>query len=165
MDHRKAIVEYEANLLELQNNKEKLIHISPAKMKKMEAKLERMKAKEQKMRNDRKKPFVGGVINFVDLAGNEYGRDSVGKEDEQQLMERNEINQSLLVLKECIRALNSKKKYVGFRGSELTKYLKRYLKGKDAHAVMLTHIGPSREYIKQTKNTLQYAELVANASS
>merc|ERR1712083_1246702 len=130
-----------------------------------EAKLERMKAKEKKMRNSTKKPYVGGVINFVDLAGNEYGRDAVGKEDEQQQMERNEINQSLLALKECIRALNRKKKYVGFRGSELTKYLKRYLKGKNAHAVMLSHIGSSKEFMKQSKNTLQYAELVANASS
>ena len=42
---------------------------------------------------------------FVDLAGNEYGRDVVGKEDAQTKRERVQINADLMALKECIRAL------------------------------------------------------------
>jgi len=162
---RKEIVEFEAEYLEKQNNMKKYGHVTQRELKKMEAKLKRMQSKEAKLCNDKKRPYVGGVINFVDLAGNEYGRDAVGTaEDEGQQRERNEINQSLMALKECIRALNGKKKFVGFRSSELTKYLRKYLKGKDAHAVMLAHIGPSRQFEKQSKNTLQYSELVAKAA-
>ena len=164
VEHRKKIVEYEAEYLEKTNNMKKYVNMTQTKLKKMKVKLDKMQAKEKKMCNDKRRPYVGGVINFVDLAGNEYARDA-GNEDEQTQRERAEINKSLMALKECIRALNGKKKFVGFRNSELSKYLKKYLTGKKAHAVMLAHIGPSRKYEKQSKNTLQYSELIANAAA
>jgi len=164
VEHRKKLVEHEADFLDKQNNMKENRYITPQRLEKMKVKLAKMRAKEKRMCNDPKRPYVGGVINFVDLAGNEYARDAAAAEDKQQQKERGEINKSLLALKECIRALNGKKKFVGFRNSELTKYMKKYLTGKDAHAVMLAHLGPSRQYEKQSKNTLQYAELIANAA-
>ena len=99
---------------------------------------------------------------FVDLAGNEYGRD-VKSKDNQEERERIEINKSLLSLKECIRALHNDKNYVGYRNSKLTMYLRKYLSGKGCKAIMISNIGSSKEYTKQTINTLQYSQLVAKA--
>merc|ERR1711973_953692 len=64
-------------------------------------------------------------------------------------------------LKECIRALHNKRNHVGFRSSKLTRYLKEYLCGERTHAIMINCIGSSREYEKQSVNTLQYAALMA----
>ena len=82
---------------------------------------------------------------------------------QQQEKERNEINKSLFALKECIRGLHNKKKRVPYRSSKLTMYLRKYLKGDGSKAIMITNIGPSKNFIKQTINTLQYCELVAKA--
>ena len=112
--------------------------------------------------NNKDRPEVGGTMVFVDLAGNEYGRD-VKNKDVQEERERNEINKSLLALKECIRALHNKKEHVGYRNSKLTMYLRKYLSGQDSKAIMISNIGSSKEYAKQTINTLQYAQLVAKA--
>merc|ERR1712083_670447 len=99
--------------------------------------------------NDKDKPYIGGKYVFVDLAGNEYGRD-VKSKDQNEERERNEINQSLFALKECIRGLHDKKKRVPYRSSKLTMYLRRYLSGDGAKAIMITAIGPSKEFTKQT---------------
>eukprot|EP01083_Nonionella_stella_P092615 259308_1 len=115
-----------------------------------------------KLCNDPTRPFVGGTAVFVDLAGNEYGRD-VKNKDAQEEAERNEINKSLLALKECIRALHNNKGHIGYRNSKLTMYLKTYLSGEGSKAIMIANIGPSQNYAKQTINTLQYSGLVAKA--
>merc|ERR1711972_1135212 len=100
---------------------------------------------------------------FVDLAGNEYGRDIGIEMDKQQEKERKEINKSLFALKECIRGLNSKKKRVPYRESKLTMYLRRYLAG-ESRAIMITNVGPSAQMRRQTLNTLKYCALVAKAA-
>eukprot|EP01084_Bolivina_argentea_P077657 140905_1 len=112
--------------------------------------------------NDGDKPHIGGTVVFVDLAGNEYGRD-VKNKDAQEERERNEINKSLLALKECIRGLHNNKQHIGYRNSKLTMYLRKYLGGKDSKAIMISNIGSSQTYAKQTINTLQYSQLVAKA--
>ena len=118
----------------------------------------------KRLTNDNRKDrgFIGGTMVFVDLAGNEYGRD-VKNKDQQEERERNEINKSLLALKECIRALHNNKDYVGYRGSKLTMYLRTYLNGQDAKAIMIANIGSSQMYSKQSINTLHYSSLVAKA--
>eukprot|EP01083_Nonionella_stella_P008718 25195_1 len=112
--------------------------------------------------NDGDKPWIGGTFVFVDLAGNEYGRD-VKNKDVNEERERNEINKSLLALKECIRGLHDNKAHIVYRNSKLTMVLKRYLSGRDSRAIMIANIGSSQKYAKQTINTMQYTQLVAKA--
>eukprot|EP01083_Nonionella_stella_P161376 528485_1 len=131
-------------------------------IKVMQKEAKAIKDKEERLCKDDKRLFVGGTMVFVDLAGNEYGRD-VKSRDVQEERERNQINKSLLALKECVRALHNNKDYVGYRNSKLTMYLRRYLRGKGSKAIMISNIGPSQEYAKQTVNTLQYSQLVAKA--
>merc|ERR1712087_138301 len=85
-----------------------------------------------------KAPF-GGTFVFVDLAGNEYGRDVGQNIDKEQEKERTEINKSLFALKECIRGINNQKKRVPFRESKLTMYLREFLAGDMCRAIMITN--------------------------
>ena len=68
-------------------------------------------------------------ICFIDLAGNERGAD-VSVSSKQTQKDGAEINWSLLALKECIRAMDSGKKHIPFRGSKLTQVLKDCFIGK-----------------------------------
>merc|ERR1712212_386118 len=96
---------------------------------------------------------LGKTMVFVDLAGNEYGRDVVGKEGADQKRERVQINTDLMALKECIRALHGKnRKHIPYRQSAV----KRYLSEEDTKAVMISNIGLSQEMLKQSMNTLKY---------
>lgn len=61
-----------------------------------------------------------GKVSFIDLAGNERGADTYDQ-DKRTRIDGAEINQSLLALKECIRALDLDKKHIPFRGSKLTR--------------------------------------------
>eukprot|EP01084_Bolivina_argentea_P257825 434457_1 len=107
---------------------------------------------------------LGKTMCFVDLAGNEYGRDGTEKKTNvKELKERVQINADLMALKECIRALHGKNRlHIPYRQSVITKYLKRYLGEEDAKAVMISTIGISQKMIKQSINTLKYTRLVAN---
>lgn len=60
-----------------------------------------------------------GIISFIDLAGNERGKDTIDT-SKQTRMDGSEIKKSLLALKECIRALDQDKRHTPFRGSKLT---------------------------------------------
>merc|ERR1712003_161107 len=101
---------------------------------------------------------------FVDLAGNEYGKDASNDETKEERNERIQINSDLLALKECIRALHGKNRvHIPYQSSNVTKYLKRYLGEENSKAVMINTIGTSKEMINQTLNTLKYANMVANA--
>ena len=108
---------------------------------------------------------VGGKVVFVDLAGNEWGSDSknVRNDNTVQMKERQEINKSLLALKECVRAMNLKKDHVPFRDSKLTMVLRPHLKANNSTAIMIANISPSDQHIKKTFNTLSYSALVAKA--
>jgi len=109
-------------------------------------------------------PALSKVMCFVDLAGNEYGRDVMGKEDAQTKRERVQINADLMALKECVRALHGKnRKHIPYRQSAVTQYLKRFLGEEDTKAVMISTIGLSQQMLKQSVNTLKYARLCANA--
>ena len=108
---------------------------------------------------------IGGTMVFVDLAGNEWGSDSkkIKGDTGIQARERQEINKSLLSLKECVRALHLHKDHVPYRDSKLTMVLRPHLKGINSTAIMIANISPSQDHIQKTYNTLLYSQLVAKA--
>ena len=71
------------------------------------------------------------------MAGCEKARRSLCK-DRYEFKENGEINQSVFVLKECIRALIDGKKHIPFRRCELTKVLKDSFDPKNKTFVMST---------------------------
>ena len=90
-----------------------------------------------------KQPALGKTMVFVDLAGNEYGRDAMkksGQANEKENQERIQINSDLFALQGCIRALHKNRPHIPYRDSTVTKYLKRYLGEEDSKAVMISTI-------------------------
>ncbi|GET91018.1 mitotic centromere-associated kinesin, putative [Leishmania tarentolae] len=103
-----------------------------------------------------------GTVNFVDLAGSERAADTAAQ-DRLTRLEGAEINKSLLALKECIRALDEKKKHVPFRGSRLTEVLRSSFTG-NSKTVMIAAVSPSSVSHEHTNNTLRYAFRVKGLS-
>ncbi|XP_039560415.1 kinesin-like protein KIF24 [Passer montanus] len=99
-----------------------------------------------------------GRISFIDLAGSERAADA--KESNRQTkMEGAEINQSLLALKECIRALDQEQVHTPFRQSKLTQVLKDSFIG-NSKTCMIANVSPSHLAAEHTLNTLRYADRV-----
>lgn len=88
-------------------------------------------------------------FSMVDLAGSERGG-TMGSNN-QRLVEGTKINQSLLVLGNCIQALSEgnekgqKNIYVPYRGSKLTRLLKDSL-GGNCRTIMIAHLSPAASY-------------------
>ncbi|XP_077202676.1 kinesin-like protein KIF24 isoform X2 [Paroedura picta] len=101
---------------------------------------------------------VFGRISFIDLAGSERAADARDS-DRQTKMEGAEINQSLLALKECIRALDQEHAHTPFRQSKLTQVLKDSFIG-NSKTCMIANISPSHIATEHTLNTLRYADRV-----
>ncbi|KAJ8414834.1 hypothetical protein AAFF_G00023570 [Aldrovandia affinis] len=99
-----------------------------------------------------------GRISFVDLAGSERACDTRDL-DRQSRMEGAEINQSLLALKECIRALDQEQLHTPFRQSKLTQVLKDSFIG-NSKTCMIANISPGHLATEHTLNTLRYADRV-----
>ncbi|XP_032068591.1 kinesin-like protein KIF24 [Thamnophis elegans] len=101
---------------------------------------------------------VFGRISFIDLAGSERAADAKDS-DRQTKMEGAEINQSLLALKECIRALDQEHAHTPFRQSKLTQVLKDSFVG-NSKTCMIANVSPSHVATEHTLNTLRYADRV-----
>ncbi|NXH48488.1 KIF24 protein, partial [Dicaeum eximium] len=99
-----------------------------------------------------------GRISFIDLAGSERAADAKDS-DRQTKMEGAEINQSLLALKECIRALDQEHMHTPFRQSKLTQVLKDSFIG-NSKTCMIANVSPSHIATEHTLNTLRYADRV-----
>ncbi|KAL4623186.1 kinesin-like protein KIF24 [Arapaima gigas] len=99
-----------------------------------------------------------GRISFVDLAGSERAADT-REPDRKNRIEGAEINQSLLALKECIRALDQEHIHTPFRQSKLTQVLKDSFTG-NSKTCMIANISPSHLATEHTLNTLRYADRV-----
>ncbi|NXG57650.1 KIF24 protein, partial [Hemiprocne comata] len=99
-----------------------------------------------------------GRISFIDLAGSERAADARGS-NRQTKMEGAEINQSLLALKECIRALDQEHAHTPFRQSKLTQVLKDSFIG-NSKTCMIANVSPSHIATEHTLNTLRYADRV-----
>ncbi|XP_078265900.1 kinesin-like protein KIF24 [Rhinoraja longicauda] len=101
---------------------------------------------------------IVGRISFIDLAGSERAADAKDS-DKQTKLEGAEINQSLLALKECIRALDQEHAHTPFRQSKLTLVLKDSFIG-NSKTCMIANISPSHVATEHTLNTLRYADRV-----
>jgi kinesin family member 2/24 len=128
-----------------------------------------------RVKNPSPESLDDGVLYLVDLAGSEIARD-VAAHTANRMKETREINISLSVLKDCIReraALDavlasekpsSKKPYIPFRRSALTKVLKHLFDPADdnlaAKTIVLGCINPSFLDVAASKNTLRYAEML-----
>lgn len=105
-----------------------------------------------------------GKFSLIDLAGNERGADN-SSADRQTRLEGSEINKSLLVLKECIRALGRQSSHLPFRGSKLTQVLRdSFIGGKKVKTCMIAMISPCLHSVEHTLNTLRYADRVKELS-
>ncbi|XP_017054432.1 kinesin-like protein Klp59C [Drosophila ficusphila] len=101
-----------------------------------------------------------GKFSLIDLAGNERGADN-SSADRLTRIEGSEINKSLLVLKECIRALGRQSGHLPFRGSKLTQVLRdSFIGGKKVKTCMIAMISPGLHSVEHTLNTLRYADRV-----
>ncbi|ETE62597.1 Kinesin-like protein KIF24, partial [Ophiophagus hannah] len=119
--------------------------------------LEQITVYEYILPGHRKYNFIGQInmksctlssrISFIDLAGSERAADAKDS-DRQTKMEGAEINQSLLALKECIRALDQEHAHTPFRQSKLTQ------------TCMIANVSPSHVATEHTLNTLRYADRV-----
>ena len=102
-------------------------------------------------------------LSLVDLAGSERATETQSN-DKNRLAEGAEINKSLLALKECIRALDTKKNkgetHVPFRNSKLTLVLRDSFLGKAnlCKIIMISCISPSNHSSNHTINTLRYSD-------
>ncbi|KAL4462102.1 hypothetical protein ABPG74_000947 [Tetrahymena malaccensis] len=100
-----------------------------------------------------------GKLIMVDLAGSERAQDCQSN-SKQRRVEGANINQSLLALKECIRAMDSGAQHVPFRGSKLTLVLRDSFlsKQQNSHIIMFACISPGSSSSDHTVNTLRYAD-------
>jgi kinesin family protein C1 len=98
-----------------------------------------------------------GVLNFVDLAGSERLKES--HSEGIRLEETKYINKSLSALGDVIHAIAAKDKFIPFRNSKLTYYLKNYL-GKDSKCLMFVNISPFAKNVSETINSLRFASKV-----
>jgi kinesin family protein 2/24 len=109
-----------------------------------------------------------GVLYLIDLAGSEAARD-IAHHAAERMKETRDINISLSVLKDCIRgraaagAETTKKAYVPFRQSALTKTLKHLFDptaGRVCKMSVVACINPSFLDVSASKNTLRYADML-----
>jgi hypothetical protein len=101
-----------------------------------------------------------GKFNMVDLAGSEK-QSKTGASGE-RLEEAIKINLSLTTLCNVISALvDSKRSYVPYRDSKLTRLLQDSL-GGNTKTVMIANIGPADYNVEETMSTLRYANRAKN---
>lgn len=96
----------------------------------------------------------GRHLVFIDLAGTERGRYSIGN-NRHEMREGSAINQSLFSLKECIRALGHRDAYIPYRRSRLTMML-RDIFHKRFYIHFVATLSASPEHFHDTLDTLRY---------
>ena len=113
-----------------------------------------------------KKTSVEGTLFVIDLAGSESAKDSKSH-DSARMKETKEINSSLMVLKECIRARTNaatekslNDTHVPYRRNKLTLLMKDVFDigcSRLCSTVVLANCSPLVGDISHTKNTIKYA--------
>ena len=119
-----------------------------------------------------KKTSVEGALYVIDLAGSESAKDSKDH-DQVRMKETKEINSSLMVLKECIRARTNAANasangggsgsvdvHVPYRRNKLTLLMKDVFDigcSRMCSTVVIANCSPLVSDISHTKNTVKYA--------
>ncbi|NXN17638.1 KI18A protein, partial [Indicator maculatus] len=104
-------------------------------------------------------------MSLIDLAGSE--RASATNAKGARFREGTNINRSLLALGNVINALadpKSKKQYIPYRNSKLTRLLKDSL-GGNCRTIMIAAVSPSSMFYDDTYNTLKYANRAKDIKS
>ncbi|KAJ1513651.1 Kinesin-like protein kif2a [Coelomomyces lativittatus] len=101
--------------------------------------------------------YTGSLLTLIDLAGSERGVDNPSSSTHTR-RESASINQSLLALKECIRALHVGEAYIPYRSNKLTCVLRDCF--KESICVMMLNVAPTQLTIEQTLSCLHYAQRV-----
>ncbi len=94
------------------------------------------------------------LVNIIDLAGSEKAVNNICS-NRNQMRENANINKSIMVLKECIRAVKQKQPYIPYRQSNLTKILKDTFLNNSVSIVIAT-LSPELRNVGDTLNTLSY---------
>lgn len=97
-------------------------------------------------------------IKLIDLAGSERYEDSNLHNSKELMVQSKQINYSLGCLKECIRISSSKRSFVPYRRTVLTRLLKEIFVDEQHKVFFLIHINPRRSQLKHTMNTLEYGK-------
>mmetsp|Transcript_20916 Transcript_20916/g.47485 ORF Transcript_20916/g.47485 Transcript_20916/m.47485 type:complete len:1287 (-) Transcript_20916:30-3890(-) len=102
-----------------------------------------------------------GRLTFIDLAGSERGADT-DRACKTTRTEGQEINRSLLALKEVIRALaiGGSAQHIPFRGSKLTQVLKDSFVGSNTRTAVIACIAPNLSNCEHTLNTIRYVDRI-----
>ncbi|KAI9216602.1 P-loop containing nucleoside triphosphate hydrolase protein [Blastocladiella britannica] len=98
------------------------------------------------------------MLTLIDLAGSERGVDTPNSNSVLR-REGAAINQSLLALKECIRALHVRAAYVPYRSAKLTCVLRECFTGQ-SRCFMVLNVAPASSAVEQTLGSLHYANRV-----
>jgi kinesin family protein 2/24 len=93
-------------------------------------------------------------ISIIDMAGSEKASKAILNSNE-RIRENAKINESILALKECIRAYKLNQKYIPFRKNNLTKLLRNTFNDKCVCFVLST-ISSDKHNVLDTINTLNY---------
>eukprot|EP01046_Picozoa_sp_COSAG06_P004341 COSAG06_NODE_181_length_20926_cov_7.590051_4_plen_739_part_00 len=100
-----------------------------------------------------------GMFTMVDLAGSERSKDSM-YHDAQTQKETNDINVSLMALKDCVREITKGSAHVNYRASSLTQVLRSCFTDKSACTVVIATVSPSSGDTDHTLGTLSHAILM-----
>ena len=107
---------------------------------------------------------ISGVLNLVDLAGNEKIKQSESTDN--RLREAKHINSSLTALGKVIMALDpgANKQHIPYRESKLTRILQNSLSG-NSYTVVVANIHPHPEYYEECLSTLEFVNRCRNVSN
>eukprot|EP00736_Rhodelphis_marinus_P013964 Rmarinus@m.18136 len=103
-------------------------------------------------------------LSLIDLAGNERASDTPNS-NQVTRMEGAGINQSLLALKECIRALDMDSLHTPFRSSMLTRILRDSFINTLSRTIMIATVSPTSSCCDHSLNTLRYADRLKEIGS
>ncbi|KAJ3050250.1 hypothetical protein HK097_008783 [Rhizophlyctis rosea] len=100
------------------------------------------------------------TITLVDLAGTESKTDTLYHTDKNQIQDSASINRTLSTLKECIRSAAAGSKVIPFRGSVLTRLVKKSFVDNSVKTVFIGTLSGIPADAEQSRATVKYMGLV-----